>query len=40
MHLLELPKLKNKLEGQTNEETGEDLYEIEKVRILKEEVFA
>ena len=38
MHLLELPKLKKKLEGQTLE-SGEDLFEIEKIRILKEEVF-
>ena len=39
MHLLELPKLKTKLEGQSLE-SGEDLFEMEKVRILKEEVFA
>ena len=40
MHLLELPKLKKQLEGQTLDESGEELFEVEKVRILKEEGFA
>jgi len=39
MHLLELPKLKQNLEGKLDETTGEDLYQIEQKRILKEESF-
>ena len=38
MHLLDLPKLKQSLEGQTNED-GKDLFEVERERILKEEAF-
>ena len=38
MHLLDLPKLKQSLEGQTNED-GKDLFEAERERILKEEAF-
>ena len=39
MHLLDLPKLKTKLEGQ-KDERGNDLYAKEQTRILKEEVFS
>jgi len=39
MHLLDLPKLKNKLEGQTDEATGNSLFDIEKEKILKEEAY-
>lgn len=40
MHLLDLPKLKTTLEGQTDEASGQDLFEVEKAKILKEESFA
>ena len=35
--MLDLPKLKKQLEGQTLDESGEELFEVEKTRILKEE---
>ena len=40
MHLLDLPKLKTTLEGQTDEASGQDLFEVEKAKILKEESYA
>ena len=39
MHLLELPKLKQQMEGKIDPETGMDRFEAEQTRILKEERF-
>ena len=41
MHLLELPKLKKELEGRQADDTesGRDMFEIEKEKILKEESY-
>ncbi len=40
MHLLDLPKLKAELGDQKDEASGEDLFEVEKAKILKEESYA
>ena len=37
--MLDLPKLKSSLEGQTDPESGKDLFDLETEKILKEESF-